>query len=86
MRKEIVISCAVIVIITLVASFFIILITYNMFDEQCQKGSVTDKYILPRLSGEPIYYLVLDNKSDVRTTEECYYSFDIGDYYNPCNR
>ena len=56
-----------------------------MFDEQCQKGSVTDKYILPR-NGEPIYYLVLDNKSDVRTTEECYYSFDIGDYYNPCNR
>jgi len=66
-----------------VGSLFSILIVNYTFEEYNKEGIVTDKYILPRFTGEPIYYLVLDNETDVKTIESYYYSLEIGDYYKP---
>lgn len=55
----------------------------TIVSELDKEGVVTDKYILPNVGGHPMYYLVLDNTTDVRTNEELYYQHMIGDYYNP---
>lgn len=74
------------IIIILVASAIAFLMVFFTMDEYCQEGIVTDKYILPRFTGEAIYYIVLDNETDVKTFENFYYKYEVGDYYNPCNR
>ena len=72
----------VIIVATLIGCFVVGFVA----DEWCKTGNVTGKYILPRFTGEPIYYLILDNETDVKTNEEYYYKYNVGDYYNPCNR
>ena len=79
-------TVAIGIIVVVITSGMFALIMYFTFDEYCKEGIVTDKYILPRFTGEPIYYIVLDNETDVKTFENFYYKYEIGDYYNPCNR
>ena len=71
------------IIVIVVGSLFNILIINYTIEEYNKEGIVTDKYILPRFTGEPVYYLVLDNETDVKTTESFYYEYEIGDYYKP---
>lgn len=74
-----------IVFVTIVSIFGYFLVT-DIIDASCGEGIVTDKFILPNFRGTPEYYFVLDNESDITTSESNYYKYDIGDYYNPCNR
>ena len=69
------------IIVIVVGSLFSFLIVHYNFEEYNKEGIVTGKYILPRSTGEPVYYLVLDNETDVKTFENYYYSLEIGDYY-----
>ena len=74
----------VIVIIAVIGGVLVSFAVFQSITEEYNKeGMVTDKYILPRFNGEPVYYLVLDNETDIKTTEDFYYKFNIGDYYKP---
>ena len=86
MKKETKESLIIIAVFLIVGGVFSYFIATAITDAWCKEGIVTDKYILQDLRGMPNYYLVIDNESDVRTNENSYYKYNVGDYYNQCTR
>jgi len=76
---KILFTIAAILVVTLFGSVLL----YIVLEDYGEEGIITDKFILPRFTGEPVYYFVLDNETDIRTFENDYYKYQIGDYYKP---
>ena len=76
--SNIVVSIFIIAALLLMGSFIFSSFPSSITDNN---GIITDKFITSDFHGDPQYYFILDNSTEVYVHVETYYKYSIGDYY-----